>query len=403
MAQLLPSIPILLALISWACGVPTARNISATRHFQVDAEDAHLSVPQLILKYGYGAEVHHATTEDGYILELHRIPKPGAPVVLLMHGLLCSSADWVSIGPGNGLAYLLADQGYDVWLGNARGNRYSRKHRTLTPKMFAFWQFSWHEIGFYDLPASIDYVLEKTGRSKLHYIGHSQGTTSFFVMTSTRPEYNAKIALAQALAPVAFTENMQSPLLRIMALFQDTLAALFETFGVAEFAPSNAILHDISKVLCTAQISNNLCLNVLFQLAGANPDQVDLKLIPILMGHTPAGASTKQIVHYAQGVRSGRFRQYDHGTIKNRFVYGTADPPVYNLTQVTAPVVFYYALNDYLAVPVDVERLSRGIGNLAGYRQVRMETFNHLDFLFAKDVRTLLYEEILGNVRRYGG
>jgi hypothetical protein len=64
--------------------------------------------PELIEKYGYPMELHTVTTEDGYILEMHRIPhgrdrdnSPGPrPVVFLMHGLLSSSADWVVTGPG---------------------------------------------------------------------------------------------------------------------------------------------------------------------------------------------------------------------------------------------------------------------------------------------------------------
>lgn len=125
-------------------------------------------------------------------------------------------------------AYLLSDLGYDVWMGNARGNRYSRHHVSLTPDGIwqggrRFWQFSWHEIGIFDLPAMIDYTLAQTGHTRLQYMGHSQGTTSFFVMASERPEYNDKIISMQALAPVAFMSNLRSPFVRAASLFLNTL------------------------------------------------------------------------------------------------------------------------------------------------------------------------------------
>lgn len=67
--------------------------------------------PDLIKQYGYPVEVHHVTTADGYILEMHRIPHgrhknnvpdKNKPVVILQHGLLCSSSVWVLMGPSTG-------------------------------------------------------------------------------------------------------------------------------------------------------------------------------------------------------------------------------------------------------------------------------------------------------------
>jgi lysosomal acid lipase/cholesteryl ester hydrolase len=37
--------------------------------------------------------------------------------------------------------YVLADAGYDVWLGNARGNTYSMKHVQFTAQGKKFWDF----------------------------------------------------------------------------------------------------------------------------------------------------------------------------------------------------------------------------------------------------------------------
>lgn len=113
-------------------------------------------------------------------------------------------------------------------MGNARGSRYSRRHIKFNPEgnrsnRKSFWAFSWHEIGVTDLPTMIDYVLANTGDEKLQYIGHSQGTTAFFVMCSERPEYNDKILLMNALAPVAFASNIKSPLIRAFTPFLPAL------------------------------------------------------------------------------------------------------------------------------------------------------------------------------------
>jgi len=38
-------------------------------------------------------------------------------------------------------AYVMADIGYDVWMGNSRGNTYSKRHINLTATRKEFWNF----------------------------------------------------------------------------------------------------------------------------------------------------------------------------------------------------------------------------------------------------------------------
>lgn len=75
---------------------------------------------------------------------------------------------------------------------------------------------SWHEIGLYDSPAEIDFILNKTNQKKLFHVCVSEGCTELYVMTSLKPEYNDKIIFSANLAPAAF---FQFPTYNAMIVF----------------------------------------------------------------------------------------------------------------------------------------------------------------------------------------
>ncbi|XP_071642183.1 uncharacterized protein [Temnothorax longispinosus] len=373
--------------------------------------DTSLSILQLVSKFGYHGELHEVLTSDGYILEMHRITgrtnyfnnsQVQKPVAFVMHGLLCSSACWVVPGPQKSLALILADAGYDVWLGNTRGNVYGRKHLLPDIRRELFWDFSWHEIGVYDLPAMIDYILKITGRQKIFYLGHSQGTTSFFVMSSERPEYQDKIQAMFALAPVAYCARMDNPIMQFIARFSGPLEELMKLIGMYDFEPTSEALKIFARIVCAEDaITQPLCSNILFLFGGFNKDQLNTTLLPLILEHVPAGSSTKQFMHYAQLVKTGflitrgKFRQYDYSWAGNLMRYGTFSPPEYNLGKIKVPVSLHYSTNDWLANVKDVDELYKDLGNPIGKFRVPLEKFSHLDFMWAKDAKDLLFDKIL--------
>ncbi|XP_052747894.1 lipase 1-like [Galleria mellonella] len=368
----------------------------------VKNEDVKLSIRELITKYGYPLEEHEVITADSYILRMFRIPGNG-PVVLLMHGLFGSADDFVVAGPKNSLAYLLANDGYDVWLGNARGNKHSRRHVSLDPAGPAFWKFSWHEIGYYDLPAMIDYSLNVTNRRSLYYIGHSQGTTSFFVMGSERPEYNEKVTLMIALAPSAYLSHTKSRLMRVLAPKGALIQTVLNNNGIYELLSDTPTMRAVKDILCnTGPLVDILCNRIVMSLNIFSYTELNATLLPVILSHAPSGASVEQVNHYFQGIMSGMFRQYDHGVDMNMKKYGRVTPPSYPLEKISAPVALFFSDDDTLCSSRDAYKLHRRLNNCVDmYKPPNEYHFNHVDFIWAKHFRIVIYNRIIKLLRKF--
>ncbi|KAI5640872.1 alpha/beta hydrolase fold domain-containing protein [Phthorimaea operculella] len=364
-------------------------------------KDAYLNIKELTAKYGYGLEEHTVQTEDGYKLTLHKIPPVNTTVrvnknvhVLLMHGLMDSSDSWVLQGRAAALAYVLADRGYTVWLGNARGNKYSSSHVNLTTTQSQFWKFSWEEIGLYDLPAMIDYILQDGQNKSLYYIGHSQGTTSFFVMASLKPEYNNKIRMMFALSPVAYMGHVRSPIVKMFSPANYAISYWLSNFNT--YSSSTDFFNKILSMICYVVPG---CDNLLYMIVGNNHKFTNESLMPVVLSHLKSGgASTLQFLHYGQLVASGRFCRYDFGEELNKFVYGSDPPPAYELSRVTTPVQLFYSENDWLSDPRDVQQLAAELPDVVASTLV--PGYNHLDFLYATNAKTLIYSKIMDRIER---
>jgi lysosomal acid lipase/cholesteryl ester hydrolase len=105
--------------------------------------------------------------------------------------------------PDGSWVKVLVDAGFDVWLGNNRGCVYSKGHKKYTHNDFEYFNYSFYEMGKFDLPAFITYILAKTGEKKLSYMGHSQGTSQMFsALAENKGNLRSKINLFIAMSPV---------------------------------------------------------------------------------------------------------------------------------------------------------------------------------------------------------
>ncbi|XP_063358090.1 lipase 3-like [Cydia amplana] len=361
---------------------------------------------------GYPAELHQVTTKDGYVLSLHRIPhgrdgSPGPrPVVFVMHGLMSASSHFVYMDPEYAIAYNLADAGYDVWMGNQRGNRYSRQHISLNPddskEKLEFFDYSWEDVGTIDLPAMIDYALAFTGQEKLHYIGHSQGGTVFLVLSSMNPEYsNKKIASAHLLAGVGYMENFPSARLRRLSDFGSIIHTWGTRLGIVEIS-SDALRRSEKQT-----IEQN---GVVDYCAGDEEYKAFCETIgvPYLMGDRltlpvmpeMGGCSLKQLAHFGQNIKDGLFRRWDYGPLTNLRVYRSLTPPSFDLSKITVNVTMHYSLSDSVLHEIDVLAMAAVMSNTK-VRKIEKDTFKHEDYIFAKDSKELVNDYIIEALNQF--
>ncbi|XP_032669548.1 lipase 3-like [Odontomachus brunneus] len=359
----------------------------------------------LITRYGYPAEEHYVRTEDGYNLKIHRIPcsplsnnKQNKEIVFMQHGFISSSDSWVLHGPDKDLAFLLADRGYDVWLGNIRGNTYSRSHVKMSPRNADFWQFSYHEIATIDLPNMIDYALNYTGKEKLYYIGHSMGTTMLYVLLSTRPEYNTKIKLGVCLAPIAFW-NEVSPFMQQIVNNWLKLTKLLNNNEVHEIFALSAKSIARKEVFCSEKSEvQAICIALMFLFAGSDPQQVNITAIPEILTYYPTSASVLSLDHYVQNIIINDFRERDPGYPHNHR-YIMSKP--YEVEKITAPLALIYGANDALATKSNVLEIYKRLPNIILFEEIPYKLFTHFDFLWAIDARSILYDHVIDIVDEF--
>ncbi|XP_031631889.1 lipase 1-like, partial [Contarinia nasturtii] len=337
---------------------------------------------EFIEYYGYLAEVHNVVTEDGYILTIFRCNSKRQTfgekkVVVLQHGFTPSSDDFVMARQS--LAYVLADAGYDVWLPNSRGNFYSRKHTTLSTKQSEFWDFSYYEVGVYDYPAILNYIMNATKRSSVYVAAHSMGTTAMMILLSERPEYNNFIRAASFLAPVGYFKH-PDPVLHALSRFR----AVVEPFKHKELYPRR--VSRSTTWFCDMGLEN-VCNDILDIVTGQSEHQRDKKMVPTFVAHTPSGTSVKILLHYAQAIRYGNF---------GKFMVDSSVTPNFELGRIRAPIMTIHSTTDRFATPQDVDYIMSMINNSMKYVHLINDTeFNHIDFLWGIDAPQLVYSKIL--------
>ncbi|KAI9732922.1 MAG: cholesterol esterase [Claussenomyces sp. TS43310] len=355
-------------------------------------------------RFGYYAEEHVVQTSDGYLLGLHRLGyKKGEsdevtvncgknsikkPVVYLHHGLMMNSEVWVCLTDEKRcLPFALVEKGYDVWLGNNRGNKYSKKCIHHPPTSFAFWDFSMDEFAFHDIPDSINYILSTTYVESLSYIGFSQGTAQAFATLSIHPTLNAKVNVFIALAPAMSPAGLSNGI--VDALVKASPQVLFLLFGRRSILASATMWQSILYPPIFVRIID-MGLAFLFGWKSKNMSTSQkLAAYPHLYSFT----STKSVVHWFQIIRTKSFQMYDDDVqaplISLSSVSKYTKVAKFPTRNIKTPVVLIYGGRDSL-VDINVMRRELPPQTIA----TEIPHYEHLDFLWARDVDSHVFPHV---------
>ncbi|KAF2085361.1 alpha/beta-hydrolase [Saccharata proteae CBS 121410] len=361
--------------------------------------------------FGYYAEEHIVQTGDGYLLGLHRLgwrrgeedrrvnSGPDSikkKVVYLHHGLMMNSEVWVCLTEKERcLPFLLVDRGYDVWLGNNRGNKYSKKSTRRAPTETQFWNFSIDQFAFHDIPDSIDYILSTTSQPSLSYIGFSQGTAQAFAALSIHPTLNDKVDVFVALAPAMSPKGVSSGV--VDSFVKSSPDVLFLAFGRRAILSSTTMWQALLYPPIFVRFID-MALSFLFGWTANNISaHQKLAAYPHLYSFT----STKSVVHWFQIIRNGTFQMYDDEvqapfSISNDAkYYKVAKFPTRNIK---TPTVLIYGGSDSL---VDIKIMLKELPKHTTAQEI--PHYEHLDFLWASDVDELVFPHVFAALEKYAG
>lgn len=281
-------------------------------------EDAKHYPPEQIKSHGFNFTAHNVTTEDGYINTIWHVwnPQCNASVlaqrlpVFFQHGLIDIGGTWFFNEQNKSGAYILAKECRDIWIGNNRGTANSYLHTKLTTKDKKYWDFSFHEMGMYDLPANIDFVLNKTGKPQVVYVGHSQGTEQFWISNILRNDIGPKINAMAAFAPVMSVAHANSPAINFLFKFgiDKILVKLFDSILVLR--PGSNLMNDLVLEIAPRAIELMPRTVWMFVQTIVGIDDVSHMLpsrMPMMAKNDVGGTGIVNMKHWIQIIKTKKF------------------------------------------------------------------------------------------------
>ncbi|KAK9879008.1 hypothetical protein WA026_003822 [Henosepilachna vigintioctopunctata] len=309
-------------------------------------------------------------------------------------GITMNSMSYIDRG-NKSLAFFLANAGYDIWLVNWRGTRFSRGHVTLSPDNRKFWKIGFHDMAVHDLKTITNLVHAETGRKAI-YIGFSMGSTVGFIY-NIREQKSAEKTLKTIihLAPIARFDHSTS-LLKYLSPLWPLVRPLIMIIWNGEVFPYNK--H--STFFCRPfPFQIKLCESFLKPFFGRNLQHTDPLTYPITNIQNRDSIATGTIDHYAQIIQSNRFAEYNYGVIENLKKYHQAKPPLYEFRELTLPQIMFVGEQDIMATIEDTRKIYDLIPKKSKCGYYTLKNFDHSDFVISKNAVEVYYHKLLSAIQ----
>ena len=308
----------------------------------------------------------------------------------------------------NNLPLRLLDEGFDVWFGNFRGNKYSNSHIFKQKDNHDFYSYGIDEISKYDFPALVNFPLETTKNKHLVLICHSQSTSFYTVAFSEKRSYakmKGKISKVVMLNPTLDLSEIPSYWVNWLGYLPQRIVQtkLFTIINIADhylFAWQNFPGICQSKYKVTQKLHKWFIYNMsffyerLFIFTDISQDSEDYNMVKKFMMHFPAGTSWKNLVHLTQQMRGEGdiIKRYDYGPSRNHSVYGTKEAKHYELSNIKdVKISAYIGTKDFLE-PLNAAKkgFARLTNNQENIKLTPVYGTGHSSFLTGKNSKTTI-------------
>ena len=354
-----------------------------------------------IANLGLNLEEETIQTEDRYLNSIWRLTSKdennrNGKSVILQHGLLDGGFTFLILAEDS-LPKKLCDEGYVVYLPYIRGTQFSRSHLDYDSSLNSnYWDFSFDHIAQYDVPSNIKFVKQRDNVEKVYYIGHSQGTLTFFLAYMNDPEFmENNIAKFVALGTVPNVNN--APHFLITLCEKSHILDLIPVKNMLTFPKE---IGQIFVPLCTS-IAKGLC-NKILSLAFSGLHETGRinyeRLGKNIFLYEPGGTSVQNMKHWLQIHKAKRVQKYDFGTFENIRKYAQPTPPIYDLKkmkQYSIPSLMTISDADPFANPQDTLDFVDNIANKNIVNILNLTNYNHIDYFWADSAITEIFPKVL--------